>query len=82
MTAKSSGAEGWRRWGRRGALAALVLFGVYLLIGFLVLPRVVESQLVGAAREQLGLKASVGRVGFDPLRLRLTFEELALSEPE
>jgi len=58
-----------------------MVFLLYLLVGFLAVPRLVEWQLVSAVEAQLGLTPTLERVRFDPLRLRLGIEGFALAEP-
>lgn len=71
-----------RVWPRRIALGLTAAFLLYLLVGFLVVPRVVEWQLVSVVEEQLGLTPTLERVRFDPLRLRLGIEGFVLAEPD
>ena len=70
-----------RIWPRRIGLGIAVVFVLYLLVGFLGVPRWVEWQLVSLAEEQLGLTPTLERVRFDPLRLRLGIEGFVLAEP-
>jgi len=70
-----------RVWPRRLGLGLVAALLVYLLVGFLVVPRVVEWQLVSAVEAQLGLTPTLERVRFDPLRLRLGIEGFVLAEP-
>ncbi len=71
-----------RVWPRRIGLGIAAVFVLYLLVGFLGVPRWVEWQLVSLAEEQLGLTPTIERVRFDPLRLRLGIEGFMLAEPD
>jgi hypothetical protein len=59
-----------------GAFA--VLFLVYTLVGFFVVPRIIRSQIVDSARESLHREASVGDVRFNPFTLAATVTGLRL----
>ncbi len=59
----------------------LGLFALYSLVGFLVVPRIVESQLVSILTERLGVTPKVGGVSFHPFRLRLAIEDFELPDP-
>ena len=66
---------------RRVGLGLLGLLVLYALVGFLVVPRIVESQLVSFASERFGVTPEVGGVSFDPFRVRLAIEDFALPDP-
>lgn len=71
---------GWFRWGRRAlaALAALVL--LYALIGFLVLPAVLQARLPVELSRILGRPVRVARVRANPFALSLTVDGFAVRE--
>ncbi|MCF8184135.1 MAG: DUF748 domain-containing protein [Polynucleobacter sp.] len=64
------------------ALAAAVLFALYLVLGFLVLPAVLKSQIEQRAPELLGQRISIGALRFNPLTFRLDAADLLLAAPD
>lgn len=66
--------------GKRWLLGAAGLVGAYTLAGFWLVPRLVQDQLPKLAQSQLGARASVGAVQFNPYTLRLAAQDLSLSE--
>jgi hypothetical protein len=58
-------------WRRRIAIATGVV-ALYALLGFVVVPRVVRSQLVTLAQMQLQRQATVAKVTFNPFTLAAT----------
>lgn len=59
-------------------LGAFLLF--YTVVGFLVLPTVIKSQLEKLAPEQLHRQLTVGAVELNPYSLRLTMRDVTLRE--
>jgi uncharacterized protein involved in outer membrane biogenesis len=77
--------SGWKSrplWLRRLVWTGGIGVVLYLLFGIFVLPRIVERQIVSNTQAQLGLEPTMAEVRFDPIRLRLTIEEFALSEDQ
>src|SRR5215204_64914 len=68
-----------RRWRMAVAVCAALLL-IYTLLGFFVVPRVIRSQIVGGAREQLHREAQVGDVRFNPFTLAATVTGLRLRD--
>lgn len=66
----------WQRWGA-GVAGAL---GVYALAGGWLLPRLIKSELPALVASELERKASVADVRFNPFTLRLSLQQLALTE--
>ena len=66
---------------RKVGLAAAALFVLYLAAGYLVVPSVVESQLVTIVEEQTGTRPTVESVSFDPFGWRLSLHDFALPDP-
>ncbi|MCR9097296.1 MAG: DUF748 domain-containing protein [bacterium] len=66
---------------RKVGLAAAALFVLYLALGYLVVPSVVESQLVAVVEEQTGTRPSLETVSFDPFGWRLSLHDFALPDP-
>jgi len=62
-------------------LIAGSLLGIYVLLGFYLLPMLVKSKLPTLIQQQTGRKASVATVRFDPFSLKLSVQEFALQEP-
>lgn len=67
---------------RRSLIAVTGLILLYALIGFLVLPAVVKSQLENVAKEKLQRQLSVGKVDINPFSLRMTLSDVKLNERE
>jgi len=82
-TSQSTPSERGGKTSRRKRVVLLLagLFGLYLLIGYLVVPRVVERELVAAIEAQTGVTPEVGAVSFDPFGVRLAVEGFALPDP-
>lgn len=55
---------------------------LYTLIGFLLLPWLVERQLVKTLHDRLGVEASVETIHFNPYTFEATVEQLQLSNAE
>jgi uncharacterized protein involved in outer membrane biogenesis len=69
-----------RRW-LRIALWALSAVAVYALLGFVVAPRVAQSQLVERLGAELGRPVAIERIEFNPFTLLLRVHGLSVSEP-
>ncbi|HEY0845566.1 MAG TPA: DUF748 domain-containing protein [Noviherbaspirillum sp.] len=65
---------------RRSLLALASLLVLYALLGFLVLPAVVKSQLENFAAEKLQRALSIGKVDINPFSLRMTLSDVKLNE--
>ena len=75
------------RWGRFSLPSRRLLLGVvggllllYTVLGFFVVPRVIRSQIISGAREQLHREAQVGDVRFNPFTLAATVTGLRLRD--
>jgi hypothetical protein len=66
----------WQRWGA-GVAGAL---GLYALAGGWLLPKLIKSQLPALVASELERKASVADVRFNPFTLRLSLQQLAVTE--
>jgi len=64
-----------RRW-RRLILALAGLYALWILVGFLVVPRLVRPRVERALAEATHRKATLERVRFNPFNLAVTFEGL------
>jgi len=69
------------RWCKRVVWAAVV-FLVYTLVGFLVLPPILKWQMLKRLPGVTKRQAAIRQVKFNPLVLSLTIRGLALTEPD
>jgi hypothetical protein len=60
----------------------LLLFGLYVLLGFQVAPGIVRSQAEQFVREQYGRELQLGEVRINPLKLQAEFKELSLPDTD
>ncbi len=60
---------------------AASLLGIYVAMGFYLLPALVKSKLPTLIHQQTGRKASVATVRFDPFSLQLNLQGFELQEP-
>src|SRR5579871_1661334 len=66
-----------RKWGIwLGALA--VLFGAYLLAGFLLVPGLIRSQTTAWVKTNLGKEIVLGEIKFNPFTLSLDASDIAI----
>lgn len=66
----------------RTLAAVTAAFVLYLLFGFLAVPRLVERGIRGYAAETLRRAAAVGEVRFNPLLFKLELRDFALTEQD
>lgn len=66
------------RWMRRCAIGVGVLAALFVL-AWLAVPPIVRAQVESRATEALGRRTTLEAVAFDPFRLRLTLEGLAIA---
>lgn len=66
---------------RRFALAFSVCFVIWTTIGFFILPGIIQSQASAYVKENLGLDLSIGKVEFNPWRLAIRIDDLAIQDP-
>lgn len=59
-------------------LALVLLFGAYVVAGYTVVPGIIRSQAVKWADEKLHKRLALGAVRFDPFRLAVDIEDIAL----
>ena len=67
---------------RKLALVVGSLFVVYVLLGWLALPRILQSQAEQYIAEKTGHRLSLDRPEFNPLTLSLRLSNLRLQEPD
>ena len=61
---------------------ALLLVGLYALLGFKVAPNLVREQAIGFVRENYGRELSVGEIAIHPFRLQAEVQDLALPDAD
>ncbi|MDM0023314.1 DUF748 domain-containing protein [Variovorax saccharolyticus] len=66
------------KWVRRGALALLILLGVWL-VAWLAVPPIVKGQVQKIASEKLGRQVTVGKIEFKPWTLELAVNDLRIA---
>ena len=70
------------RTARMIAAAMAALLATYSLVGFLLLPWLIERYAPRIASEQLQRTVTLGKVRFNPWNFKLHVEDLALAEPD
>lgn len=66
-----------RIWAWAG-LAVALLFGAYVVAGYTIVPGIIRSQAVKWADEKLHKQLALGEIRFDPFRLAVDIEDIAL----
>ncbi|MEM9160335.1 MAG: DUF748 domain-containing protein [Verrucomicrobiota bacterium] len=69
-----------RRWLKRGLLIVTILYGIYIVFGFFVLPRIIKSVAEGQVAETLDRKVVLERSSFNPFTLRLELGGLRVED--
>jgi len=69
-----------RRWLMRWAIL-VVLIGLYALGGFVFAPRFLRSELIDQIDRNLGVRASVGQVRFNPFLFQVEIRDFTLPDP-
>jgi uncharacterized protein involved in outer membrane biogenesis len=64
------------------AAAPLLLFGVYVLVGFKLAPGIVRGQAVDFVREKYGRELTVGAIAINPLKLQADIRDLSLPDTD
>ena len=64
------------------AAAPLLLFGVYVFVGFKLAPGIVRSQAVDFVREKYGRELTVGGIAINPLKLQVDIRDLSLPDTD
>jgi hypothetical protein len=72
----------WLRKTLRWAVAIVAFLLVLAFISWLALPHFVKKIAIEQIQEQLGRKADIGNVSFNPLILKLTVSDFTLYEPD
>jgi len=65
-----------------GALVAVVLVGLYALLGFYLAPRLVRSQAIEFVQENYGRELQVGEVRVNPFKLQLEIRDVVLPDTD
>ena len=79
---KSSNLARTGSFGRRAAIVTVVVVVLYAVVGYWVVPAIVESQLIGLVEQEIGVTPKVEAVHFDPFDLRLSLHGFELPSPE
>jgi uncharacterized protein involved in outer membrane biogenesis len=66
----------------RALAVALLLVGLYALLGFKVAPNLLREQAVGFVRENYGRELTVGEIAIHPFRLQAEVQGLALPDAD
>ncbi len=66
----------------RWIAALLALAGLYALLGFQAVPRVVRSQAISFVKNEYGRDLSIGLVRFNPFLLQLEIHDLSLPDAD
>jgi len=84
MTAPSSSAAAFVRkpWFKRGAIAVVAGVALFTLFGFFALPPILRHVAEGQIAEQLGRRASIGRIRVNPFALSVEIRDLTIYEPD
>jgi len=61
---------------------ALLLIGLYALLGFKVAPNLVREQAIGFVRENYGRELALGQVSIHPFKLQAEVRDLALPDAD
>ncbi len=67
--------KGRRRWRRRLAIAAVVLFALYTLFGFFGVPLLIKTVGLGRLQDRLHGQVSLAQASFNPFTLDLVLQE-------
>ena len=66
----------------RVSAIALLLFGLYVALGFYAAPGIVRSQAVDFVREKYGRELSLGAIRINPLKLQAEIKDLSLPDTD
>jgi len=66
----------------RVSTSALLLFGLYVALGFYAAPGIVRSQAVDFVREKYGRELSLGAIRINPLKLQAEIKDLSLPDTD
>jgi uncharacterized protein involved in outer membrane biogenesis len=72
----------WRRRLRNALVVVAALLASYALLGFVVVPLFAKTKLETLVTAQLGRRATVEKIEFNPFTLRTTLHEFALADRE
>src|SRR5512143_1908680 len=70
----------WRRRLRRALVAIAALAAIVAALGFLVVPPVAKSKLVALAGSELGRRATIDRLAFNPFTLHAKLSGFTLAD--
>ena len=70
----------WRRRLRNALIALVVLAVAFIAFGYFAVPPIVKSKLESSLQEELGRQATIGKIEFDPFRLKATIRDFVLAD--
>ncbi|MET0344801.1 MAG: DUF748 domain-containing protein, partial [Casimicrobiaceae bacterium] len=70
----------WRRRLRNALIALVVLALAFIAFGYFAVPLIVKSKLESSLQEELGRQATIGKIEFDPFRLKATIRDFVLAD--
>lgn len=65
---------------RRWLIAAVIVIGLYALLGFFAAPPLIKHELTQQLQKQTGQQVSIGKVAFNPFALSITIRQVALNQ--
>jgi hypothetical protein len=68
----------WARW----TAVAIVTVGLYALLGFQLVPRIVRGQAISIVKSEYGRDLSIGLIRFNPFLLQLEVNDLSLPDAD
>ena len=71
-----------KRWVRRTAIGGVTGLFLFTVIGFFVLPPVIRRVAESQIQEQLGRRASIGRIHVNPFALSLAIDDFQIYEAD
>ncbi|HEY8926482.1 MAG TPA: hypothetical protein VIU64_19000, partial [Polyangia bacterium] len=71
-----------RPWVKRAAIAVAAGFVLFTIVGVFALPPILRHVAEGQIAEQLGRRASIGRIRVNPFALSLEIDDLTIYEPD
>jgi uncharacterized protein involved in outer membrane biogenesis len=70
----------WRRRLRRSLIAIVAVAGLVAVLGFFVVPPIAKSKIEALASSELGRRATLGKLTFNPFTLHATLTDFALAD--
>lgn len=70
----------WRRRLRRGLIAIVAVAGLAAVLGFFVVPPIAKTKIEALASSELGRRATLGKLTFNPFTLHAKLTDFALAD--